>query len=110
MPFDPFMVPDGGNLGTSITGNGKNEVHLASVNTTYKGVLTGDGYVKTSSTTSTKVTGFVWVLIIPDGWQWPIEGISIGIAYPQFINWCNSGGTTNTDWYNYPTAGKVVPR
>jgi len=104
MPYDPFMVPNGGNIGTG----GISEVHLASVSTSYTGVLKGNGYIKTGRYSSAEITGFVWALILPENWQWPNEGTSIGIAYPDFIKWCNSDGKLYIDWYNRPTAGKVT--
>ncbi len=30
------------------------------------------------------------------------EGKGIEDAYPKFIDWANSGGATNQDWYNFP--------
>ncbi len=97
MPFDPFMVPNGGGT-TGI--NGPNEVHLASVNTTYTGVRKGNGYIKTSATSCVAINGFVWALIIPENWQWPAEGRCIAIAYPTFVNWCNTDGASDYDWFN----------
>lgn len=31
-----------------------------------------------------------------------VEGKHIKEAYPQFMNWVTSGGTSNQDWYNFP--------
>ncbi|PKL17588.1 MAG: hypothetical protein CVV49_10380 [Spirochaetae bacterium HGW-Spirochaetae-5] len=118
MPYDPFMVPNGGNIGTS----GPNEVHLASVNTTYTGVRTGNGFIKTGTvrewngrkwvTTDVyaEINGFVWGLILPSDWMWPNEGTSIGIAYPDFVKWCNSDGKNYINWYSSPASGNVTTR
>ncbi len=97
MPYDPFMVPNGGG-NTGI--DGPNEVHLASVNTIYTGVRKGNGYIKTSDTTCAPINGFVWALIIPENWQWPAEGRCIAIAYPTFVNWCNTDGVSDYNWFN----------
>ncbi len=106
MPYDPFMVPNGGNAGT----DGISQVHLLSANTTYTGVRKGNGYIKTSASTCVPINNFVWALIIPENWQWPNEGTCIAIAYPKFVNWCNTGGNLDIQWYNFSTTGNVVPR
>jgi len=106
MPFDPFMVPNGGNKGT----DGPSEVHLASVYTTYTGVRKGNGWIKTSATTCAYVEGFVWAVMLPENWQWPNEGTCIAIAYTGFINWCNTDGAQDKFWYNSPVENTVAPR
>ena len=45
-------------------------------------------------------------LIIPGEWQWPTERTNVKTAYPDFVKWVES--VTNTDWYEYPVAGKVL--
>jgi len=113
MPYDPFMVPNGFNVGT----DGPNEVHLASVSTTYGGVRTGNGLIKTGvehhwfwgdKDIYADINGFVWALMLPENWQWPKEGTSIGIAYPDFIDWCNSDGKEKMNWYNSPTTDNIT--
>ena len=84
------------------------EVHLASVDTLYKGVRMGDGTIKTTGDEKVSIKNFVWALMLPSTWKWPTERTSIGIAYPKFVNWCNSAGTTDTDWYNAPVSRKGV--
>jgi len=34
----------------------------------------------------------------------PFENVSIIDAFPQFVSWAESGGTTNTTWYEFPSA------
>jgi hypothetical protein len=118
MPYDPFMVPNGGNSLDIF--NEPSEVHLASVSTTYDGVRKGNGYLKTGDKSYVAVTGFVWALMVPENWQWPTEGTCIAIAYPGntlsnpptpgFVNWCNTDGVQDYNWYDFPIANKVVPR
>lgn len=49
-------------------------------------------YYKTS-------TNLPWALNIFEGFQTPPENIPITLQYPRFINWANSGGTQDLDWY-----------
>ncbi|MFP6640966.1 MAG: LruC domain-containing protein [Myxococcota bacterium] len=43
--------------------------------------------------------GLPWAIEVAAEIQWPVEGKSIELAYPQFLGWAASGGETNTDWY-----------
>jgi len=55
--------------------------------------------------------GFSWALNLSQaalGFKSTLEGITILEAYPQFEDWVESGGSTYTDWYLHPVAGKVV--
>jgi LruC domain-containing protein len=83
------------------------EVHLASVATTYGGVRSGNGTIATSAGNVT-IKNFVWGLCLPVGWQWPKENTCIGVAYSQFVNWCNTAGTEDAEWYNAPASGTVA--
>jgi len=56
------MVPDGGNV--NVGTDGPSEVHLASVNTSYTGVRTGNGFIKTG--TKTELVEGEWI----DNWVW----------------------------------------
>lgn len=109
MPYDPFLIPGNRPLyyNRSVKKYVYDEVHLASVNTTYGGVRSGSGTIATVAG-NVSINNFVWALCLPDGWKWPYESTCIGIAYPNFVNWCNSAGTADTDWYNYPVSGKVA--
>jgi LruC domain-containing protein len=51
--------------------------------------------------------GLPWALDLPAGWKWPTERTDIVTAYPSFQPWVESGGTTNTNWYSAPLAGKT---
>ena len=129
-PYDPFIVPNYGSASCKYKGPDghfvrrvssstyvPNEVHLASAVSApgfaYTGPLTGTGsikgYVNGVYSSNAKISrGFAWALMIPEGWRWPAATVSIGVAYPKFIDWCNSDGTVNTDWYNYPDMSKVI--
>lgn len=48
-----------------------------------------------------------WALEIPSSWNHPLEKISIEEAYPKIIDWAESDGLTNTDWYTDYVDGKV---
>ncbi|MFA7116581.1 MAG: LruC domain-containing protein [Bacteroidales bacterium] len=52
--------------------------------------------------------GFPWGIIVPDSlngnmWEWPDESIRIDIAYDKFLNWINTNGSEDENWYLYPT-------
>lgn len=47
---------------------------------------------------------FPWVINIPGSWQHPLETVDILRAYPQFRNWVESSGTSNSDWYTHDNA------
>ncbi len=46
--------------------------------------------------------GYPWELILTDIWNFPLEKVMIDEAYPQFSDWCTSGGSTNQDWDSFP--------
>lgn len=43
---------------------------------------------------------------VPGTWAWPTERTKIQEAYPNFADW--NGNSNNIEWYNNPTAGKVL--
>lgn len=49
------------------------------------------------------------ILCVPGDWQWPVERVNIGEAYPEILDWIKDR-TVNTDWYAHPKQGKVVDR
>lgn len=49
------------------------------------------------------------ILCVPGDWQWPVERVNIGEAYPEILDWIKDR-TVNTDWYAHPKQGKVVTR
>lgn len=59
---------------------------------------------------STKdIQNFPFAMVMPTQWKWPKEKIAIGDAYPTFLDFARSGGTTNLQWYNTPVDALVVP-
>lgn len=49
-----------------------------------------------------------YAMLIPSDWRVPVEGIDIGLAYPDFANFVTSGGSSNANWYQSPDLKKVV--
>lgn len=49
------------------------------------------------------------ILCVPGTWAWPMERVSIRIAYPEIGDWILNK-ETNVDWYLSPVAGKVWKR
>jgi len=49
-----------------------------------------------------------WALNFTDQFIYPIETVGINIAYPNFLTWASSGGTSYTDWYSNTAAGYRV--
>nr|WP_298929756.1 LruC domain-containing protein [uncultured Allomuricauda sp.] len=93
VPFNPFLISDG---------NRAKEIHLPDFAPTSKADFLGTAnddsnpaqnrYYKTSA-------NLPWVLNIFDDFVPPAESIPISIEYPRFVNWANSGGTQDLDWY-----------
>lgn len=46
-----------------------------------------------------------WAINFSDQFIYPLETISINIAYPNFLTWASSGGTLFTDWYSNTADG-----
>ncbi|WP_136467652.1 LruC domain-containing protein [Flagellimonas onchidii] len=93
VPFNPFLISGG---------NRAREVHLPDFAPTSKAGLLGtsdddsdsgeDRYYKTDK-------NLPWALNIFGDFVPPRETIPITIEYPKFVNWANSGGTQDLDWY-----------
>ncbi len=98
-----FIVNDG--LKTNRT-----EIHLAGYNATDKVNTSLFGTGVDNSNGSTKYLSkdnLVWGMMIPIIFEYPTESTDIRKAYPNFETWAQSGGTSNSDWYNSPTTGAV---
>jgi LruC domain-containing protein len=84
----------------------RTEVHLSGYDATDKVdatlLGTGSDYIENGASYRT-VDNMVWGLIIPITFQYASESRDITLAYPQFTQWCLSGGVDNTYWYEYPT-------
>ncbi|MBF0236236.1 MAG: LruC domain-containing protein [SAR324 cluster bacterium] len=51
--------------------------------------------------------GFPFAMMIPGNWNFPLEKVDLGIAYPKFSNYVKTKGGSDSDWYNFPASGKV---
>lgn len=93
VPFNPFIV---------VNGDRTKEIHLPDKPPTSKGGHLGTfqdfsdpavgRYYKTN-------TNLPWAINIYAGFTAPPEAIPITLQYPKFVNWANSGGTQELDWY-----------
>jgi LruC domain-containing protein len=93
-PFNPFIV--------SNSERGK-EVHLPDMPPTDL----GNAFLGTYDDNSNSEIGryyktkrnLPWALNIDGNFDFPAEKQSIDKAHPRFIDWANSGGVTDKDWY-----------
>lgn len=106
--FNPFIFVDGRG----------NEIHLADYQPTASGDVTfGTGDDATDGITSFYKTNenHTWGLDIPrknaedPGWIYPMEGVSIDVAYPGYAEWVKSNGTLQEEWYKHPNSEQVYP-
>jgi LruC domain-containing protein len=51
--------------------------------------------------------GFPFAMPIPLNWRFPWERVDLGIAYPRLATYVTSLGTSELDWYAYPTLSSV---
>lgn len=86
MPYDPYIKQGGAD---------DKQVHLAFVMTSWTGPRIGDD----------RLPG---ALLLPSGWEWPVEGTAVENAYPGMRTWLLAGGTESSDWYHHPADGAVV--
>jgi LruC domain-containing protein len=54
--------------------------------------------------------GFPWAVIVPGGFQWPLERQDINTGYPKFSNWSKSYGAYDSDWYKHYYKDKVYTK
>ena len=93
VPFNAFLIANQDRT---------REIHLPDFPPTSKAGLLGTGddfsdpsvgrYYKTT-------TNLPWALNIYEGFVAPPENIPITLQYPRFVNWANSGGVQDLDWY-----------
>jgi LruC domain-containing protein len=48
--------------------------------------------------------GYPFALLLPNAWRFPLERVPIETAYPTFVNWRNTRGSTSQTWYSSPTS------
>ena len=84
----------------------RSEVHLSGFKPTDKAdpamLLGGVNYTQNGANYRTK-ENMMWGLLIPTSFKYAAEWKDITTVYPQFTQWCTSGGVDNTFWYEYPT-------
>jgi LruC domain-containing protein len=69
------------------------------------------GYIPPRITLTRKDSNnFPFALQMPNGWQWPKEGVPMSEAYPEFLNFVKSSGTKNSDWNTSPILDKINRR
>lgn len=51
--------------------------------------------------------GYPYALTVPAGWRNPFEYIDMGLAYPHFRSFVESGGSRDADWFLRPDPGQV---
>ena len=93
VPFNAFLIANQDRA---------KEVHLPDLAPTSKAGYLGtqDDFSDASVGRYYKTrTNLPWALNIYEGFQTPPENIPITLQYPRFINWANSGGTQDLDWY-----------
>ncbi|WP_256004091.1 LruC domain-containing protein [Pedobacter deserti] len=100
-PFNPFLISDM---------RREYEVHLPNYAPTAKANTSLFGtYEDRSNAASNKYyldnTGYPWALSFQSTFSYPVEGRSITQAYPHFLAWAQSGGTTYRDWYTSTANG-----
>ena len=91
-PFDPYLYVYNTNY----------EIHLPGK----ANVIPGSN---NTDTEFTDPSGYPFAMILPQDWQIPVEEEDLGAAYPQFLNFVISGGTSNINWYRNPVADKIRP-
>jgi LruC domain-containing protein len=101
-PFKPFIYRYGQRgLEIHLIGNAPTElVDNALFDTEDDASLSIDKWYSTSQ-------GLPWGIEILGLWKHPIEGISIGEAYPDILDWALSNGATHQNWSDSPVMLKV---
>jgi LruC domain-containing protein len=93
VPYNAFLI---------VNGDRTREVHLPDLAPTSKaqGLGTEDDFSDAANNRYYKTaTNLPWAMNIYDAFTPPPESIPITIQYPRFVNWANSGGTQDLDWY-----------
>ncbi|MCJ8274976.1 MAG: LruC domain-containing protein, partial [Psychrosphaera sp.] len=92
-PFDPFLY-------TAVTGY---ELHLPG-NSTKLSFSNNSG---SNNLEYKDQRGYPYSLVFTDDWQPPIERVDLGDAYQNFLDYVNSAGVQNSNWYLSPSANKT---
>jgi len=94
-PYNPFIVV-GEDRGVEVHLAGDEPTALA--DQTLFGTFADDTNPVTGKYYQT-VNNLPWAIDLPVKFEYPIEQVQIINAYNYFQAWGESGGTTNTDWY-----------
>ena len=101
--FNPFIFK---------ANNRAKEVHLMNypntdlANTSVFGQGDDDSSVDNNEYYQTS-NGLPWALDIPASWSHPLERKDACAAYPNIVNWAQSGGEQHTNWFSSPELNKV---
>jgi LruC domain-containing protein len=95
VPFNPFIISN------KIRGR---EIHLPGYAPTQKidsrYYRTGaDNTIPAQNKYFKTTTNLPWAVAFTEQFAYPAENKVISTAYTKFVNWAQSGGTTNTNWY-----------
>jgi LruC domain-containing protein len=64
-----------------------------------------DATVISSSKTYLSKDNWPWAISYNGVFNYPIEGVNVSEAYPHFLEWAGSNGTSFTDWYTNTVSG-----
>jgi len=103
--FDPFIFATPGKFRAGVFGGSpgrgleihlKNQAPTEAFDLTYLGknddASDGTRYFQTT-------TGMPWVLELSQRWAHPLSGVDLIVAYPDFVEYVESEGSKNKDWY-----------
>jgi LruC domain-containing protein len=93
-PFDPYLI-------VTATDGTRADVHLPG----YDAFPDRSPGLPVESGPSAFIhtDGSAWALLVPTAWRFPMEGVPIRVAYPQFEQWQQSGGQQAQTWYLFPS-------
>jgi len=52
-------------------------------------------------------SGMPWALELSQRWAHPLSGVDLIVAYPLFVNYVESAGSSNRDWYTIDNANRA---
>jgi LruC domain-containing protein len=84
-PFDPYLYVHDTNL----------EIHLAGKSP----VMPESDNISKGLTSFSDENGYPFALVFPEDWQFPNEYVDIGAAYPQLLEYIQSGRQSQVNWY-----------
>lgn len=103
--FNPFMIAQ------KIRGkeiHRVDELPTALVNTEYFGQAADNTTDWTTAPSTYKTdANLPWMMNVPTDFNYPKEHRDLTSAYLNFANWAQSGGTQNTDWYDYSIPANI---